>query len=168
MARRILRQREEAEDVLQEVFIQVHTHLHTFRGESKLSTWLYIITLNRIRNNLRRRRKRRMVSLDSTPDEDAMPMELLEKGPPVEELVAQRRESDRLRQAVDGLQEDFRAIFVLHYYQHLPLEEVSRRLGKPLGTIKVYLHRARKRLQAVLMADPVGDLSLPPSKEAVS
>ncbi len=159
MASRILGQREEAEDVLQEVFVQVHLHLGSFRGDSKLSTWLYTIALNRVRNHLRRRGKRRTVSLDAVPEEDGNPIEFPDKGPSLDEVVAQRREADRLRQAVDGLQEDFRAIFILHYYQHLPLEEVSRRLGKPLGTVKVYLHRARKRVHAALTADPVGSLS---------
>jgi RNA polymerase sigma-70 factor (ECF subfamily) len=84
----------------------------------------------------------------------------------MEEIVAQTRDAARLRQAVEGLPEDFRSIFILHYYQHLPLEEVSRRLEKPLGTVKVYLHRARKRLHAVLTADPVGAPS-PERSEAV-
>jgi RNA polymerase sigma-70 factor (ECF subfamily) len=161
MARRILGQQEEAEDVLQEVFMQVHLHLHAFRGDSKLSTWLYTIALNRVRNRLRRRGTRRMVSMDGGPEEDHVPREQAEKGPGVEEAEAQRGEAARLRQAVEGLQADFRSIFILHYYQHLPLAEVSRRLGKPLGTIKVYLHRARKRLHTVLTADPVGPPPLP-------
>ena len=160
MARRILGHREEAEDVLQDVFMQIHLHLGGFRGESKLSTWLYTIALNRVRNQLRRRGRRRTVSLDGGPDEEENPaMELPEKSPPVEEVVARRREAARLRQAVEGLPGNFRSIFILHYYQHLPLEEVSRRLVKPLGTVKVYLHRARKLLRAVLTADPVGDPS---------
>jgi len=97
-----------------------------------------------------------MVSLDGGPEEDSTPRDSPEKGPAVDEIVAQHRDSERLRQAVDGLQEVYRSIFVLHYYQHLPLKEVSRRLSKPLGTVKVYLHRARKRLSDVLAADPVG------------
>jgi RNA polymerase sigma-70 factor (ECF subfamily) len=156
MARRILGQREEAEDVLQEVFMQVHIHLNSFRRESKLSTWLYTIALNRVRNHLRQRGNRRMISLDGGPEEEAPPMELPEKGPALEEIVAQSRDAERLRQAVEGLPKDFRSIFILHYYQHLPLEEVSRRLAKPLGTVKVYLHRARKRLHADLTTAPAG------------
>lgn len=156
MASRILGQREEAEDVLQEVFLGVATHLHTFRGESKLSTWFYTITLNRVRNQLRRRANRKTVSLDGGSDVTKVIQEPSEKGPTLEEAEAQRREGERLRQAVEGLQTDFRSIFILHYYQHLPLEEVSRRLSKPLSTVKVYLHRARKQLRAVLTRDPVG------------
>ena len=156
MARRILGQREEAEDVLQEVFMQVHIHLKNFRGEAKLSTWLYSIALNRVRNQLRRRGNRRMISLDGGLKEDTTPIELPEKGPSLEEIAAQRGDAERLRRAVEGLQIDFRSIFILHYYQHMPLEEVSRRLGKPLGTVKVYLHRARKRVHAALTSDPVG------------
>lgn len=154
MACRILGQREEAEDVLQEVFMNVHTHLHSFRGESKLSTWLYTIALNRVRNQIRRRGKRQFYSIDAGPEETANRRELPEKGPPVDEIVAQKRDSESLRFAVDNLPENFRPIFILHYYQHLPLKEVARRLEKPLGTIKVYLHRARKHVFAVLVGNP--------------
>jgi RNA polymerase sigma-70 factor (ECF subfamily) len=148
MACRILGQREEAEDVLQEVFMSVYAHLHRFRGESKLSTWLYTIALNRVRNQIRRRGKQRMVSMDAGQEKGASGWELPEKGPAVEEVEAQRRDSVKLRLAVDALPEHFRSIFVLHYYQHLPLKEIARRVAKPLGTVKVYLHRARKHIQA--------------------
>lgn len=150
MACRILGQREEAEDVLQEVFMSVHAHLDRFRFESKLSTWLYTIALNRVRNQIRRRGNRRMVSLDIVPEEGANRRELPGTGPGIDELVAQRRDSEWLWSAVDALPENFRSIFVLHYYQHLPLKEVARRVAKPLGTVKVYLHRARKHLHAAL------------------
>lgn len=146
MACRILGQREEAEDVLQEVFMSVHAHLNRFRGESKLSTWIYTIALNRVRNQIRRRGKRRMVPLDAGQEEGASRWELPEKGPAVEEGVAQRRDSEKLRLAVDALPEHFRSIFILHYYQHLPLKEIARQVDKPLGTVKVYLHRARKHI----------------------
>ncbi len=150
MAWRILGQREEAEDVLQDVFMSVHTHLLRFRGESKLSTWLYAIALNRVRNQIRRRGNRHMVPLDAEPEEGSTRRELPEKGPAVEEVVAQRRESENLRSAVNALPDHFRSIFILHYYQHLPLKEVARQLAKPLGTVKVYLHRGRKHLHAAL------------------
>lgn len=154
MACRILGQREEAEDVLQEVFMSVHAHLHRFRGESKLSTWLYTIALNRVRNQIRRRGKRHFFSIDAGPEETAHCRELPEKGPSVEEIVAQKKDSESLRAAVESLPENFRSIFILFYYQHLPLKEIARRLEKPLGTIKVYLHRARKCVHATLTGNP--------------
>lgn len=146
MACRILGQREEAEDVLQDVFMSVHAHLSRFRGESKLSTWLYSIALNRVRNQIRRRGNRTTVSLDAGQEEGAIRLELPEKGLAVEEFVAQRRDSEQLRVAVDALPEHFRTIFVLHYYHHLPLKEIAQHVAKPLGTVKVYLHRARKHI----------------------
>lgn len=154
MACRILGQLEEAEDVLQEVFMSVHAHLHSFRGESKLSTWLYTIALNRVRNQIRKRGKRHFFSIDAGPEESANRRELPERGPLVEEIVAQKRDAQSLRSAVETLPENFRLIFILHYYQHLPLREVAQRLEKPLGTIKVYLHRARKHVCATLTGKP--------------
>jgi RNA polymerase sigma-70 factor, ECF subfamily len=160
-ARRLLGHREEAEDVLQEVFIQAYKHLKNFRGESKLSTWLYAITLNRVRNHLRQRKNRSMISLDGNPDEEINPIELPEKGPAIDEQLARRTEAERIHWAVDRLKPDFRAIFILHYYQYLSLDEVSRRLGKPVGTVKVYLHRARKEVHAILSKVPEKKSPLP-------
>ncbi len=160
MACRILGQREEAEDVLQEVFMSVHVHLHRFRGEAKLSTWLYTIALNRVRNQIRRRGKRHMVSLDAGSEEGANRRELPEKGRALEEIAAQGRDSEKLRSAVEGLSETFRSIFILHYYQHFPLKEIARRLEKPLGTVKVYLHRARKHIHGAF-SEPGGSLENP-------
>ncbi|MBK8871920.1 MAG: sigma-70 family RNA polymerase sigma factor [Elusimicrobia bacterium] len=154
MACRILGQREEAEDVLQEVFMSVHAHLDSFRGEAKLSTWLYTIALNRVRNHIRRRGKHRYSFIDAGPEESANRRELPEKGPLIEEIVAQKKDAESLRLAVEQLPETFRLIFILHYYQYLPLKMVAQRLEKPLGTIKVYLHRARKIVFAALQGNP--------------
>jgi len=163
MACRILGQKEEAEDVLQEVFMSVHTHLQSFRGEAKLSTWLYTIALNRVRNQIRRRGKRQMVFLDAGSEEGANRRELPERGHALDEIVAQGRDSEKLRSAVEELPETFRSIFILHYYQHFPLKEIAKRLEKPLGTIKVYLHRGRKHVYAAFVRPPsvVAPLSEP-------
>jgi RNA polymerase sigma-70 factor (ECF subfamily) len=153
MACRILGQREEAEDVLQEVFMSVHTHLHGFRGESKLSTWLYTIALNRVRNQIRKRGKRHFSSIDAGPEETANRRELPEKGPLWKKSLPKREIQNLFGRPWIVFRKTFEPIFILHYYQHLPLKEVARRLEKPLGTIKVYLHRARKHVYATLTGD---------------
>lgn len=151
MILRRINQREDAEDVLQEVFIQAFRHLVNFRGEAKLSTWLYTIALNRIRNHVRQKNARRQVSLDA-PDlrDEQMITQLPEKGPSVERQIQHRRDFVAMQLAVEKLNSEQKSIFVMHYFQHLPLEEISRRLQKPLGTVKVYLHRARKTIGKTL------------------
>jgi RNA polymerase sigma-70 factor (ECF subfamily) len=144
MAQRHLRQREEAEDVVQQVFVQAYRHLSSFRGESKFFTWLYTIALNLIRNQVRQRNLKRMVSLDSGgPTDDAPSPQWPDRSPSTEDVVHHRRELERVVEALKHLGEPHRAIFTLHYFQYLSLKDVAVRVGRPVGTVKVYLHRAR-------------------------
>jgi len=145
---RITGNQDEAEDVLQQVFIDAYRHLSEFRYGSQFFTWLYSIALNRARNHLRQRKTRRNVSLDGLapgPDKASV-FHLPDSLPTPEEQVERKMDLDWIAGAVGGLPAEYQPIFVLHYFHNLPLEEVARRVGRPLGTVKVYLHRARKEL----------------------
>ena len=145
MVHRHLRQREEAEDVVQQVFLKAFQHLGNFRGESKFYTWLYTIALNLVRNHVRQRKIRRMDSLDmSATDDNSRHPQWPDNSPSPEEIAHHRSELERVRVAVESLTDEHRSIFTLHYFQHLSLQEVAARIGRPVGTVKVYLHRARK------------------------
>lgn len=145
MVHRQLRQREEAEDVCQQVFLKAYQHLKNFRGESKFSTWLYTIALNLVRNHVRQRKIRRMDSLDGTPrTEEAPAKQWSDPSPLPEDIVHHRWELDRVLAVLTTLPDPHRTIFTLHYLQHLSLKEISVRLRRPMGTVKVYLHRSRK------------------------
>ena len=147
MVFRHVRHREETEDVVQEVFFQAFQNLGRFRGESKFSTWIYSIALNRIRNHVRRRNVRRMDSIDDPGEgEDGRSPQWPDKSPPLDEAAHHRGELERVQEALLGLKEVYRAIFTLHYFQHFSLKDVGQRVGRPVGTVKVYLHRARKML----------------------
>lgn len=142
---RHLRHREEAEDAVQQVFLKAYQHLRKFRGDSKFFTWLYTIALNVVRNHVRQRKIRRMESLDvSGKTDESMGRQWPDKMPLPEEIVHHRWELERVRVAVENLIEPHRTIFMLHYFKHLSLNEVSVQIGRPVGTVKVYLHRARK------------------------
>lgn len=153
---RNLRQREEAEDVLQQSFLQAYRHLAGFRKESKLYTWLYTIALNQVRNHLRQKKNRATSSLDDVQTwDDQAPLQWKDPSLSVEDIVAQKTEVQTVEKALETLSEDLRTIFILYYFQHLSLEEVAQRLGRPVGTVKVYLHRSRKALyQALNSAAP--------------
>ncbi len=147
--------KEDAEDVMQQVFIQAYTHIHSFRGECKFFTWLYTIALNRVRNHIRQKATRRFVPLEITDTEGNVTGTIgVDHSPTPDEEVASGHDMQALYSAIDTLKEDQRDIFVLHYFQHLPLEAVAKRLDKPLGTVKVYLHRARRAVQKVLTSVP--------------
>jgi RNA polymerase sigma-70 factor (ECF subfamily) len=148
---RVTGNHDEAEDVLQQVFIDAYRHLAEFRHGSQFFTWLYSIALNRARNHLRQRKIRRAVSLDGLmpgPDKASI-FHLPDSLPTPEKLVERKLDLDWIMREIENLSAEYRPIFILHYFHHLPLAEVARRVGRPLGTVKVYLHRARKELLAV-------------------
>ena len=152
MVHRLLRQREEAEDVVQQIFLRVYQHMGKFRGESKFSTWLYTIALNLVRNHIRQRNIRRMDSIDIPgKTEDSPGPQWPERSPSPEKIAQDRWELDRVRATLDFLTDPHRTIFTLHYFQHLSLNEVALRVGHPVGTVKVYPHQARKKVLSLLV-----------------
>jgi RNA polymerase sigma-70 factor (ECF subfamily) len=155
LASRILKNRAEAEDILQDAFLQAYRHLGDFRNDSQFSTWLYSIVLNRVRNRMRQNKVLHWYSLDvrRTDREDVQLPELPHKSPSLDTLTEKKMELERVHRVVGGFPLHYQSIFIMHYFHNLPLEEVAHRLGRPLGTVKVYLHRARKLLYKRLKAE---------------
>ncbi|HLC42905.1 MAG TPA: sigma-70 family RNA polymerase sigma factor [Methylomirabilota bacterium] len=137
---RMLGDRSEAEEIAQEAFLRVYRSIREFRGESKLSTWLYTITsrlcLNRLKSGERQRREGAGVLAriaNGHPD----PAETLEES----ELEA------AIRQAIAELDEDRRIVVVLRDLHGLSYEEIAEALDLELGTVRSRLHRARMELK---------------------
>ena len=143
VALRMLRNRAEAEEVAQEVFLRVHRALDDFRGEAKLSTWLYAIAsrlcLNRLASGERRMAREGEESLERLRA-DADPAAHVERG----ELEA------ALRRAIDELPDERRIVVVLRDLDGLSYEEIAAALELPLGTVRSRLHRARMDLKEKL------------------
>ena len=135
---RMLGRREDAEDVAQEVFLRLFRHLDRWDPSRPLRPWLMTITVNRCRTALSRRSKRQPLLPGDLDPADA--------SPPLTDAAL----AEELQRAVDELREDHRAAFVLFHYQELSLQEVAESLGRPDGTIKTWLHRARKQLAETL------------------
>jgi RNA polymerase sigma-70 factor (ECF subfamily) len=148
LACRILCNSTEAEDVLQEAFIEAYRHLADFHHKARFSTWIYSIVLNHVRNRLRHNKVLRWCSLDIPVSEDTAyrPPQVPESGPSFELLTEKKMEMDAIRRATKTLPSQYQDIFNLHYFEDLPLDEVAERLNRPIGTVKAYLHRARKLL----------------------
>lgn len=133
-----------AEDVVQEVFLSVLNHLGRFRGESKLGTWLTVITINKCRTQRTRWFARwRMLRrrLKEAPSEPA---------PAADEGVRRDETSARVRQAVQKLRPRDREVIVLHYLEQHEPAEMARLLGVSQNAVEVRLHRARQRLKELL------------------
>ena len=154
LALRLLGNREEAEDAVQEILIRAYRSLKSFNIEARFFTWLYTIAINLLRSMLRKRSRRYLeLPLPERHDESAVPAG--ESSDPVTPLLEQEAYRDA-RRAVESLKPIYRVVFVMHYYELLPLKQIAEILHLPLGTIKVRIHRARKILAAQLSSDGSG------------
>ena len=151
VALRLLNDRGEAEDLTQEVFVAMHHHLPDFRGDSRLSTWIYRITKNRALNRLKfleRRHHGHHVDVDdpvmgrSVGDPDTGEGSRTD---PVRSLST-RELSTVLEEHLRALPEEQRALVILRDLEDLSYEEIADVTGLPLGTVKSRLHRARAEL----------------------
>lgn len=136
----IVGQREEAEELTQDIFLKAYTHLSTFSFRSSFSTWLYRIACNTALTAVRRR-QRRFVLFDFSRAE-RLP-ELSDEGELTELNEIQEQ---ALRRALDRLDPDERALIQLHYYENRPLSECGEILSLTESNTKVRLHRIRKKL----------------------
>jgi RNA polymerase sigma-70 factor (ECF subfamily) len=144
VALRMLGNRAEAEDVAQEAFVRAHRALGEFRGDAKLSTWLYAITsrlcLNRLASGERRMARQ---------GEDAL-LRLSDAGPRPDAALERRELETALGRAIAELPEDRRIVVVLRDIEGLSYEEIAQVLELPLGTVRSRLHRARAELKEKL------------------
>ena len=141
----------EVEDLAQDVFVKVYTHLGNFETRATFRTWLYRITLNVCIDHARRRKLRRMLSLDGLSEwsRERLTFDLQATDTP--EAHAERRELDEhIRRSIARLPEDFRRVLVLRDLQELEYEEIAAITGWSLGTVKSRLFRARRRMQQFL------------------
>jgi RNA polymerase sigma-70 factor (ECF subfamily) len=140
---RSIANRARAEEVAQDVFLRIYRGLPYFRGEARLSTWVYRIAVNLLAEQ---RREPLTRSLDETGD-DGRP--LLEPGAldrRFDELITR----DRLEKAMERLPLTYQVLINGHYMKGLKYEDLAEALGLPLGTVKVQLHRAKRRLRHLL------------------
>jgi len=134
--------REDAEDVLQEVFTSVWKSRHTFDpNKGKLSTWLHRITVNECLRK-RRREPPASISLDG--------IDIADKQTPMEDKVDNQMDYERLTNAMESLDAKHRAVLVLRYFNDLSYDEVAQAVGVPLGTVKSRINHALKALRTRL------------------
>ena len=148
LARGVLRNDAEAEDVVQETYVRAFTHLEQFRGDSSLSTWLSRIAMNEALGRLRRQRpgvewstlpqgvlEAQIIQFPLTSSEDP------------EKTMAQREIQHVVEHAIDELPEPFRLVFITRVIEGMNVEETAEILGLKPETVKTRLHRARNLLR---------------------
>lgn len=149
VARSILRNDGEAEDVVQETYVRAFTHLESFRGESSFATWLTRIAMNEALGRLRRRRPQ----VDVTDLKPGVLEAQIIQFPPSsnpgdpEKSMAQREIQHVVERAIDDLPEAFRIVFTTRVVEGMSVEETAELLGLKPETVKTRLHRARALLR---------------------
>ena len=149
IARGILRNDGEAEDVVQETYVRAFTHLESFRGDSSLATWLARIAMNEALGRLRRQQP----SVEWTTLEPGVleaqiiqfPVSASSEDP--EKTMAQREIQQVVEHAIDELPEAFRIVFITRVIEGMNVEETAELLGLKPETVKTRLHRARTMLR---------------------
>jgi len=140
----------EAEDLAQEVFVTVFKAIDTFRGESRLSTWIHRIAQNHARNRVKyhgRHKRRGDAPLEDTTEEALAAPHTGSRVPrPDHQVEAQEAEAN-IRIAIAELDDEQRTLIVLRDLENLSYEDIQEQTGLPAGTVKSRLHRARLALQ---------------------
>jgi len=140
VARSIVRDELEAEDVVQEAYVRAFTRLEQFRGESNIGTWLVRIVMNEALGRVKRRRP--TVDVD-----DAL---LASPSPDPENLMAQDELRGLLERSIDKLPAPFRTVFVARMVEGMSVEDTADAFGLKPETVKTRVHRARQRLRRTL------------------
>jgi RNA polymerase sigma-70 factor, ECF subfamily len=145
----LLHDREEAEDISQEVFIEVFRSIGYFRGESKLSTWLYRITINKSLNELKKNQRQKAWSkfedLIKGKKEDRRELSIPDSS---NESAGEAKELRIiLQQAIDELPENQRIAFVLAKFDELSYKEIAEIMNTTVSSVESLVHRAKSNLQ---------------------
>lgn len=153
VARSVVQDDSEAEDVVQEAYVRAFGSLRQFRGDSSLATWLTRIALNEALGRLRRQRP--MVDLEVLDAEPSgtsrvIPFPMMPTDTDPERMAAQRQIRRLIEGAIDSLPEIFRVVFVMRDVEDMSIEETADFLDLHPATVKTRLHRARRLLRQAL------------------
>lgn len=149
LVHRMLGNAPDAEDVVQEVFFQVHRSLKDFRGQSKFTTWLHRVTVNVVLMHRRSAKSRPVLAEELSADITADDASVL----PDEDVDRRMRTRVFLR-LLDKLADKKRAVFVLHDLEGVSPQEIAEIVGAPVLTVRTRLFYARRELEALIANEP--------------
>ncbi len=157
---RFLGDMKECEDLLQETFLRVYRNRHSYRRIAKYSTWLYTIAGNLARSEYRKRKRRRLYSLQSVNrDDEEYEVEIPDETFSPDTHTESQLQDRHIQEALKQIPEEFREVVVLRDVQQLAYEEIAEITGLPMGTVKSRINRGRTKLQGLLrdVYSPVED-----------
>ena len=138
---------EDAEDILQDVFVKVYRNLNDFDTSLRFSSWIYRITHNQVISHWRKTKSRPQV-LKFEADEDFLKFIANDEDLALD--TERKFESEEVRQLVDALDEKYREVLVLKFIEGKDYKEISDILQKPLGTVATLINRAKKQLKRII------------------
>lgn len=145
LALRMLKHKEEAEEVAQDTFIKVFKSLDKFKGDSKFSTWIYKVTYNTCLDSIKKNKKHlNNVAIDEYT------FNKLDTIDNALDNIIKEEKSALIKNCINKLPEDSSALLTLFYFEELSLDEISKIINIEANTVKVKLFRARKKLTVIL------------------
>lgn len=147
----LVHDREDAQDLAQEVFIEVMRSANTFRGTAKLSSWIYRIAVNKSLNHLKKNKRRNTFSLFSFQgtggkmhEEQIADQSTYNNG---DTVMEEQELKEALHTAIDGLPDKQKIAFTLHKYEELPYSEIAEVMKVSLSSVESLIHRAKLNLK---------------------
>lgn len=153
---RMVKKQEVAEELTQDIFLKISRNLSNFRGESKLATWIYQIATNTCRDYFQSASYKHSANTQSLEEQDVSEDAHTDETQRILSLEASMIKSEMsecIREFVDGLPEDYRAVIILHDLHGMKNREIADIINCALDTVKIRLHRARKKLRTVLASN---------------
>ena len=157
----MMRNPSDAQDIVQDTFLNAYRKIDSFRGDAAFSSWLYRIAHNACLMKMRSRRRRPEVPLEFQTNDDDAPVQrhIEDFSPRLDELYEQKELGAVILRAMESLPESYRSVFVLADLQHMPMKQIAEALDLTVPNVKTRLHRARLKLRAHLAdyiaAEPV-------------
>ena len=150
---RTIGDREKAEDLVQEVFIRVHRHLHRFDRSKKFSTWIYTIASNLAKNELRNRSRNPLVlfqTIKKNWQDEERPLQFEDSNSRPDDMYRKRHLRELVEESVELLPEHHKQVFILRELEGKSYEEIAEITSCNLGTVKSRLNRARNSFAEII------------------
>jgi RNA polymerase sigma factor (sigma-70 family) len=145
LALRMLKNREEAEEVSQDVFIKVYKSLSKFKGDSKFSTWIYRITYNSCLDALKKyKQEYQLVTIDEYTEREIITLDN------AFDSLAEKEQQQTIEDCLQSLPKEDSFLLTLYYFEEQSIEDISKIVGLTANNVKVKLFRSRKKLTAIL------------------
>ncbi|RMF56158.1 MAG: sigma-70 family RNA polymerase sigma factor [Calditrichaeota bacterium] len=148
--------REEINELSQQVFVKAYLNLKNFRGEAKFSTWISRIAYNTTVNHLKKKKALSFVDFFGDNNDNRSPAgeeKLITRLASPDEILNQKEMAEIIQKGIQQIPEQYRVVLTLYHQQHFSYEEIAKITGIPMGTVKNYLHRARKYLKDLLVKE---------------